>query len=369
MSSVFEERTRDCQRALATSDADGVVLFPSSNLYYAAGFDEEPGERHLLLCISREGEPVFVAPAMYEEQIREESWVEDVRTWDDGDDPRALVGEVLDELAIEERILLDDRMWALFVQDLRAVRPDATFGLASEVIDDLRMRKDEHELDALRRAGAFSDAVSEEIRSLGEDAIGMTERELAKEIDGLLSEGESTGPSFGTIVGAGANGAKPHHRHSDHVIQKGEPVVLDFGGTVDMYPGDQTRTVVFDGDPPEGFERVYEAVFVAQEAAVQAVGPGVTAGEVDRAARDVITNYGFGDEFFHRTGHGVGLSVHEEPYIVAGNERPLEPGMVFSIEPGVYLEGQYGVRIEDLVAVTEDGCERLNDSPWTWKPL
>lgn len=370
MTDTFEERTRACQRALAAADADGAILFPSPNLYYTSGFREEPGERELFLCIGTDGDPVFVAPAMYETQITASSWVTDVRTWADGDDPGAIVQQVADELSFDEgRVLLDDRMWALFTEKLRTLLSNASFGLASEVFDDLRMRKDERELDALRRANRLADEVSEQIRALGEDAIGRTERELAAEIDERLTAGGGEGVAFETIVGSGPNGAKPHHRHGERKIQRGDPVVLDFGAYVDGYPGDQTRTVVFDGDPPEGYERVHEAVEAAQAAAVTVVEPGVTAEEIDHAARSVLEERGFGDQFVHRTGHGVGLEVHEAPYIVEGNDMPLEPGMVFSIEPGVYVDGEYGVRIEDLVAVTEDGCERLNDSPRTWRPL
>ena len=368
MTTLFEERTRDCRRALAAADASGAVLFPGPNLYYLSGFHEEPGERHLHLVVGTEGDPVFVAPEMYEEQIADASWVADVRTWGDGDDPRALIDDVLDELGLDGgRVLLDDRMWARFTQDLRALLPDAEFGLASEVFDDLRIRKDSAELETLRRAGALADEVSEEIRALGDEVVGMTETELAREIDRRLGD-RGDGPAFGTIASAGPNGAKPHHRHGDRRIERGDPVVLDFGPWVDHYPGDQTRTVVFAGEPPEGFERAYEAVFVAQEAAVRAVRPGVEAQEIDREARTVIENYGFGDEFIHRTGHGVGLEVHEAPYIVEGNDRVLEPGMVFSVEPGVYREGEFGIRIEDLVAVTDDGFERLNGSSWDWRP-
>ena len=367
MTTAFEERTRACQRALADVDADGVVLFPSSNLYYVSGFEEEPAERHLLLFVGRDGDPVFVAPEMYATQLAEESWVTDVRTWADGEDPTELAAEVLDELAIADHVLLDDHMWALFTQDLRALLPDASFGLASEVFDGLRVRKDERELDALRRAGALSDRVSEEIRALGADAVELTEDELAREISTRLADHGSEGLAFGSIVGAGPNGAKPHYRHGDHEIRAGEPVVLDFGGVVDGYPGDQTRTIVFAGDPPAGYEDVHETVRRALDAGVAAVEPGATAESVDRAARAVIEAAGYGDRFVHRTGHGVGLAVHEAPYVVEGNEERLEPGMVFSVEPGIYLPGEYGVRIEDLVVVTEDGAERLNESPRTWR--
>ena len=367
---AFEERTRRCQDRLAAVGADAAVLFPSTNLFYASGFREEPGERHLFLVIPREGDPAFLAPEMYDAQIRDSSWVTDLRLWADGEDPTELVADLAEEFDLRDgHLLVDDTMWARFTQDLRETLPEATFGLASEVFDDLRVRKDETELAALRTAGEVADRVSVEIRELGEEAIGMTEEELADEIERRLAAAGGDEIAFGTIVGSGPNGAKPHHRHDDREIRRGDPVVLDFGAYVDGYPGDQTRTVVFAGDPPEGYEEVHEVVREAQAAAVEAVEPGVTAESIDRAARGVIEDAGYGDEFVHRTGHGVGLDVHEDPYIVAGNETELEAGMVFSVEPGVYLDGEFGVRIEDLVVVTESGCERLNDSPRTWKPL
>jgi Xaa-Pro aminopeptidase len=370
MSNPFEDRTRRCQRALRGVGADAAVLFPSPNLFYVTGFHEEPSERHFLCVVPDEGDPTVIAPSMYAGQLRDGTWIEDVRSWDDDEDPLA----VLETVAAHEdldggHLLLDDTMWATFTLDLRETLADATFGLASEVFEDRRIRKDEAELETLRRAGTLADEVSESIRAMGADAIGMTEAELAREIERRLANAGGDEPSFETIVGSGPNGAMPHHTHGDREIRPGDPVVLDFGAFVDRYPGDQTRTVVFDGDPPEEFETVHGTVLEAMNAAIDAIEPGVTAGAVDRAARDVIEAAGYGDAFIHRTGHGVGLEVHEPPFVVAGNERELEPGMVFSVEPGIYLEGEFGVRIEDLVVVTEDGAERLNDSPRTWRPL
>lgn len=351
----YERRTRACQRALSAGEC--LVLFPGPNCQYLTGFRDEPMERHLLLFVPREGEPVFLAPAIYDEQLAK-THVSDVRLWDDGEDPSEGIELILSAID-PDRLLVDDRLWARFTQDLRAAT-DAAFGLASEVLGDLRIRKDGAEIDAIRRASRLADRVSEDVRAF--DAVGTTEREFAREIDSKLADAGGEGPSFETIVAAGPNGARPHHRHGEREIEAGDPVVLDFGTRVDGYPSDQTRTVVF-GEAPERFEAVHDAVHEAQRAAVGAVEPGVPAEAVDRAAREVIERAGYGEAFTHRTGHGVGIEVHEPPYIVAGNTRELEEGMVFSVEPGIYLEGRFGVRIEDLVVVTAEGCERLNDSP------
>ncbi|MDS0298435.1 Xaa-Pro peptidase family protein [Halogeometricum sp. S1BR25-6] len=365
----FERRTRDAQAALREAGADALVCFPSSNLFYLSGFSEDPGERHLFFLVPADGDPTFLIPDLYETQVRAATWTDDVRTWADSENPVAATEAAVSALGLPEgpQVLVDDTMWARFTQDLRAVLPEATFGLASEALAPLRVRKDEAELDALRRAGAAADAAMDRVRELGSDAVGMTEAELAADIETYLADAGGDGTAFETVVGAGDHGAMPHYRRGDREIRAGDPVVLDFGTRVDGYPSDQTRTVVFDGDPSAEFREVHEVVREAQAAAVAAVEPGIAAEAVDRAAREVIEAAGYGERFVHRTGHGVGLDVHEEPYVVAGNDRELEPGMVFSVEPGVYLPDRFGVRIEDLVVVTDEGCERLNDSDRGWE--
>jgi Xaa-Pro aminopeptidase len=366
--SAFETRTERCQQRLRERDAAGVVLFPSPNCYYLGGFHEEPSERHFFLFVPREGHPAFVAPELYGDQLRDATWVEDLRLWSDSDDPLAVVHETAADLGLtRSELLVDPTMWATFTQDLREVLPDATWGLASEVLEPLRIRKDDPELDAMRRAAEAADATIQDLRDLGADAVGMTETELAAYVEDRLVANGGEGTAFETIVGSGPNGAKPHHHHAERDIQPGDPVVLDFGTRVDHYPSDQTRTLVFDGEPSDVFEVVHETVREAQQAAVDAVEPGIPASEVDAAAREVIERAGYGEEFIHQTGHGVGLDVHEEPYIVDGNDRELEEGMVFSIEPGIYLPDEFGVRIEDLVVVTADGCERLNTTDRSWQ--
>jgi len=361
----FERRTRGCQERLA--DGDALILFPSPNLSYLGGFDESPGERHFFLFVTPD-DAAFLAPSLYGDQLRAETWVEDVRTWSDGDDPVDAVRELAADLDIGNgRVLLDETMWARFSMDLREALPDSEFGLATDVLSALRVRKDDAELDAIRRASEVADAAMRDVRDLGEDAVGMTENDLAGFVADRLEAHGGDGTSFATIVGSGPNAALPHHHHSEREVERGDPVVFDFGTRVDGYPSDQTRTVVFAGDPPEAYAEAHEVVRKAQQAAVDAVEPGVPCEDVDAAARDVIESAGYGDEFVHRTGHGVGLDVHEEPYIVDGNDRPLEPGMVFSVEPGIYRAGEWGVRIEDLVAVTDSGCERLNHTDRGWR--
>jgi Xaa-Pro aminopeptidase len=363
----FERRVRAARERLRDLSADAVVCFPSRNLQYLTGHYEEPGERHFLLFLPARGDPVFLVPELAAGEARD-TWVADVRTWSDEAGPAEALEAVVAELGLRDgRVLVDDTMWARFTQDLRAACPDATFGLATEALSPLRVRKDEAELAAMRSAAAVADAVVDRLRARGREFVGWTEAELAAEVERLLAENGGEGVAFDTIVAAGPNGASPHHRRSDGVIRAGDPVVLDFGTRVDGYPADQTRTLVFGGDPSDRFREVHEVVRTAQRAGVAAVEPGATAGDVDEAARSVIRDAGYGDAFVHRTGHGVGLDVHEEPYVVAGSDRELEAGMVFSVEPGVYLDGEFGVRIEDLVAVTDAGCERLNRTDRDWR--
>jgi Xaa-Pro aminopeptidase len=248
-------------------------------------------------------------------------------------------------------------MWAERVIRFRESFPGAEQSLAGTVLRELRMRKAPDEVDALRRAGEAIDRVHARV---GEWLrAGRTEREVGRDIaEAILAEGH-TRVDF-VIVGSGPNGASPHHELSDRVIEPGDPVVVDIGGTsAEGYCSDETRTYAV-GEPSVEFTRYYRVLREAQETAVAAVRPGLACELVDRAARDVIAEAGYGPYFVHRTGHGIGLETHEHPYIVSGNAEPLDPGMAFSIEPGIYLPGQHGARIEDIVVCTETGGERLN---------
>jgi Xaa-Pro aminopeptidase len=367
----FEEHLGTLERHLADADADGAILSTGPNACYLTGFAGER-DRHLLGLVTPEGERTFVSGEAYVGQVRDELAIGDAAVRAVPDNTAAsVVGGLLEALPDSGgTYFLDDRMRTGASHRLRAGVPDATFDLLSELVAPMRVRKDPAEVDRLREAARRTDAVSVAVRELGAEAVGMTERELAVEVRTRLAERGAVGEAFPAVVAAGPNGARPtEYRHGDREIASGEPVVLDFGGFFHRYASDQTRTVVFDGDPPPGFVEAHETVGEALEAGVSAAEPGATGGDVDAAAREVIEAAGYGDRFTTGTGHGVGLRGHEPPSISPGSTDELEPGVVFSVEPGIYVEGEWGVRLETVVALTEDGPERLNQSPETWRPL
>jgi Xaa-Pro aminopeptidase len=365
MGSDFENRIRSCRERMQEKGIDYVFLTPDSNMYFVSGYDGEIHERHFFLVISQEQEFFFV-PDLYEEQVREDTWIENFHTWSDSENPREVLEKIVDTVDVG-KILVSEEMQARFTLDLMKIFPEAEYALAGEVFEELRVRKNGEELEKIMQSSAIVDKVVEDLREMGAKLVGKTENELAELIEEKMNEKGGEKPSFNTIASAGANGAKPHYEHGEKVIEEGEPVVLDFGCYKNHYPSDQTRTLVFSGEPSEKFKEVHEAVREAQQKAFEKVEPGLEAREVDRAARRFIEDAGYGEEFIHRTGHGVGLEVHEAPYIKQNNTRKLEEGMVFSVEPGIYIEGELGVRIEDLVVVTEDGAERLNHTDRNWK--
>lgn len=355
------ERLAAAQRATAAAGLDALLVTPGSDLRYLTGYHAHALERLTCLVLPVQGEPTLIVPAL-ERPAAEASPAPatGVRIVDhtDGADPYPLVRDALGGPVAD--VGLGDRMWAEQVLALRALLPDATQRLAGEVLRELRIRKSPAEVAALAEAGAAIDAVH---ARMGEWLRpGRTESEVAGDIVVAIREAGHATVDF-VIVAAGPNGASPHHGTSDRPIGAGEPVVVDIGGTMPSgYRSDSTRTYVA-GQPPAEFVDYYVVLHGAQRAAVAAVRSGVTAEEVDATARDLITAAGYGSGFLHRTGHGIGLDGHEEPYVVTGNPRPLEPGMVFSIEPGIYLAGRHGARIEDIVVCTTDGVQRLNTTP------
>ena len=358
MPAVLHSRLDRARKAAAGT---GLMIAPGSDLRYLLGLEGSSLERLTTLVIPADGPPALVVPKLeapgFAAVPMDELGV-DVITWMDGDDPYALVA---DRLGKPERLAVSDFTPALHVLAIRETLPDADQVLAGPIIRELRMRKDAAEVEALRQAGAAIDRVHARV---GEWLrAGRTEAEVGADIAAAIVEEGHAAADF-VIVGSGPNSASPHHSLSDRVIESGDMVVVDIGGPLPSgYCSDSTRTYSL-GEPREADTlATYEVLRLAQQAAVDAVRPGVTAESVDAAARDIITEAGFGEFFIHRTGHGIGLDVHEDPYIVSGNELILEPGMAFSIEPGIYHAGRWGARIEDIVIVTEAGVESVNNRP------
>ena len=352
-------RLTDAAGRARAAGLDALLLTPGADLRYITGYDAKQLERLTCLAIPADGEPILVVPRL-ELAAAEASPAAglglELIPWEETEDPYALIAGRLGPVSA---VGLADQMWALMVLRLRDALPGARQVLASAALRELRMRKNPAELAALREAGAAIDRVHG--RVAGWLKAGRTEREVGTLIaEAILAEGHVQ-VDF-VIVGSGPNAASPHHEVSDRVLQPGDAVVVDIGGMMPSgYRSDCTRTYAI-GEPPADFLAYYRVLQDAQEAACAAVRPGLPAEAVDAAAREPITRAGYGADFIHRTGHGIGLESHEDPYIVAGNAEPLAPGMAFSIEPGIY-PGPNGARIEDIVVCTEDGCERLNHAP------
>lgn len=357
MNRMYRDRLGRAVDEAAARDLDALVVSPCPDLTYLTGYDPIPFERPTLLVLRPNRDPVMLVPEL-ERALAAASPVGEqleLVPWRDGSDP---YGAAASLLAGAARVAVADRLWAVHLLGLQRALPGVAFSPGSPVIGRLRAIKDEHELGALRRAGRAADETFREIVTM--PFQGRSEEDVAHDLAELLVRNGHARADF-TIVASGPNAASPHHEPGGRTILPHDVVVMDFGGELGGYFSDTTRTVVV-AEAPDGFEQAYVAVQHAQAAAVDAVRPGREAQEIDRAARAVIEAAGYGERFIHRTGHGIGLEVHEPPYMVEGDRTVLETGMTFSVEPGVYLEGLFGIRIEDIVAVTDDGVERLNRS-------
>lgn len=338
-------------------DIDALLVTPGADLRYLTGYAAKPLERLTCLVLTQRG-CHLVAPALERAAAEAAGVTMPIVTFGETDDPYAVVAELVGDVST---VAVDDQMWAARVFALQEALPGAGFALGGQLVSALRTVKDDAEVDALREAGAAIDRVH---ARMGEWLRpGRTEREVGADIARAIVEEGHEQVDF-VIVGSGPNGASPHHEVSDRVIGAGEPVVVDIGGTTAAgYCSDSTRNYVAGGEPDPGYLAMLEVLKAAQQAQREYARPGVTAESVDAVGRQIIADAGYGDRFIHRTGHGIGQETHEEPYIVAGNDVVLEPGMAFSIEPGIYFEGQWGARIEDIVVCTEDGLEVLNGTP------
>ena len=350
----------------AEAGIDLLVLTPGSDLRYLTGYNAHAMERLTALAVPSRGEPFLVVPRLEAPMVSASPAAAlglELLAWDETDDPFALLARTAEGRlgSRPQRVAVGSRTWAEHALGVQRALSGSALELASPVVDRLRMVKTAAEVEELALAGAAIDRVH---ARMGEFLkAGRTEAQVGADIAAAIVEEGHTDAAF-VIVGSGPNGASPHHDVSDRVIESGDVVVVDIGGPLPTgYFSDCTRTYAVGGEPAAAIRDAYAALQDAQERAVAAVRPGITAEQVDAAARARLTDAGLGERFLHRTGHGIGLDVHEDPYIVGGNALPLEPGMAFSVEPGVYLAGEWGARIEDIVVVTDDGCERLNTRP------
>jgi Xaa-Pro aminopeptidase len=354
---MFEERVARARDRMAELGVDVLLVSLGADLPYLTGYTAMPLERLTMLVLPRDGDATLVVPLLEAPRVEERPEVFVLRPWTETEDPVAIVAGLAGR---SRRLAIGDRTWARFLVDLQHELPGASWRRASQVMVELRSRKDADEKAALRVASAAADRVASQLQSGEIPLVGRTEADVSHDIGRrLLAEGHAR-VNF-AIVAAGENAASPHHDAGERVIRAGEMALCDFGGTMpDGYCSDITRCVWTGGEPPARVRELYTVLQDAQAAAVSASGVGITCEGVDAVARDRIAAAGYGEQFIHRTGHGIGLEEHEDPYIVAGNDTPVSAGHAFSVEPGIYLTGYTGARIEDIVIATDDGPEVLN---------
>jgi Xaa-Pro aminopeptidase len=352
----YRERMQRVAGAAAGAGLAGVVVTPGPDLVWLTGYRPTAiTERLTMLVLRPDRDPALLVPVLERPDVEASAGAAAVQLgdWADGSDPYAAAAALLEPSGAWG---VSDSAWALHLLGLQRALPDTAYRALTDALPMMRAVKDEAEVARLAAAGAAADATYEQV--LHASFAGRRETEVAADLAALLRRFGHEQVDF-TVVGSGPNGANPHHEAGERVIQSGDAVVLDFGGLMQGYGSDTTRTVSV-GEPSAELMAVHAIVREAQQAAFEAVRPGVPCQEIDRVARRVITDAGYGEQFIHRTGHGIGVTTHEPPYMVEGETQPLVPGMCFSIEPGIYLAGRFGVRIEDIVVVTEDGGRRLN---------
>ena len=357
---MFVERLDKARRLMATHGVDVLLLSVGADLPYFCGYEAMPLERLTMLVVPRESEATLVVPRMEAPRVTQRPDVFGMRPWDETEDPVDIVAGLAGTADVAA---VGDQMWSRFLVELMGAMPGAEWRRASEVTAPIRSVKETAEIERLRAAGAAVDRIAGRLQRGEIELVGRTEADVSAELGRqILAEGHDR-VNF-AIVAAGANAASPHHEAGRRVIAEGEVVLCDFGGTMVGddgvgYCSDITRCV-YTGEPPAEFNELYDVLFEAQAAGVAAAVVGTPAQDVDRAARSVIASAGYGGYFVHRTGHGIGTEEHEDPYIVEGNREPLAAGNAFSVEPGIYVPGRWGARIEDIVVASPDGPDPLN---------
>jgi Xaa-Pro aminopeptidase len=358
---MYAARLDRVRSAMDEQGVDVLLVSVGADLPYLIGYEAMPLPRLTMLVVPRGGDATLVIPRLEVARVVERPGCFSIRGWEETEDPIAIVAELCGPAGTAA---IGDQTWARHLVDLMGFLPDTRWRRSVELVGPLRARKDAAEIAALQLAAAAADRVAVQLQTGQVPLIGRTEAAVSEDISRrLIAEGHAH-VNF-AIVAAGENAASPHHHASDRVIRAGEVVLCDFGGTLSPaegepgYCSDMTR-MFFTGEPPAEFRELYDVLFAAQATGVASATIGTSAQDVDRATRKVIADAGYGDRFIHRTGHGIGLFEHEDPYIVEGNETVLEAGHAFSIEPGIYVEGRWGARLEDIVVATEAGPLALN---------
>ncbi|MGQ9543248.1 MAG: M24 family metallopeptidase [Candidatus Bathyarchaeia archaeon] len=358
---VLEERCLKVKELMSRKGIDALYLTPSADMYYLTGFWSAPSERMILCVIPKSGEPLFIVPKMYEEQVEATSWIRNVEVWKEGVREEVQLRNLIKRFGLPTgKIAVPERIWMKHFNTLRDAIPEAKYVFTSKILGQMRIVKSEDEIKLMERAAELAvrglDAAIPEVKQ------GKREVELAAQVEYWMRMGGSEGPAFETIVASGPNSALPHYGCGSRIICEGDTVTFDVGALYGRYCSDLTRTIIVGEAKPKMME-IYNTVYRAHQEALRAVKPGVAAGTVDYAARKIIVKEGYGKYFIHRTGHGVGLDIHEPPYIHRRSKTILKPGMAFTIEPGIYIPGEFGVRIEDTVVVTGNGFRILTEYP------
>ncbi|MEN9506385.1 MAG: hypothetical protein RI958_2311 [Actinomycetota bacterium] len=354
---IFADRVERARGAMRASGVDVLLVSVGSDLPYLVGYDAMPLERLTMLVVPRDGDATLVIPRLEAPRVVEHPGVFTMLPWNETDDPVALLAGLV---AAPRVAAVGDTMWARFLVELLGHWPSGStrYVRSTEVMNQLRTRKDAAEIAALQAAGAAADRVAAQLHAGEIPLVGRSEAQVSADISRrLLAEGHDV-VNF-AIVAAGENAASPHHHPGDRVIRPDEIVLTDFGGTMQGYCSDITRCV-FTGTPDADVTAAYAVLVEAQAAGVRAGVVGAACQDVDRAARQVIVDGGFGEYFIHRTGHGIGMEAHEDPYMVEGNSQPIESGHAFSVEPGIYIAGRWGMRLEDIVVATDAGPLSMN---------
>ena len=354
------ERFARVRAAMADAGTDAVLLSVGPDLPWLTGYEAMPLERLTLLVLPVDGDATLLVPRLEAPRVVERPELFGILPWDETDDPIALVGGLVGG---RQHLAIGDKTWARFLVDLQAQMPAATWRKASDLTGPIRAVKDADEIAALRAASAAADRVAAQLQAGDVPLVGRTEAEVSADLGRRLVDEGHHRVNF-AIVAAGENAASPHHEPGPRVIRSGEVVLCDFGGTMAApdgtgYCSDITRCVSI-GEPSAEVAEAYAVLLEAQQASVASATVGTPCEAVDAVARRIITDAGYGPRFMHRTGHGIGVEEHEDPYVVAGNATPLVAGHAFSVEPGIYTAGSWGMRLEDIVVAADAGPDPLN---------